>query len=219
MNKRLLKLLSAFRISNPEHVIAILGEDVVKTKILEMLATRSEPDDVCVFIEYYNLRDNGVRSYSEIGANFTPPLTRLMIRNKIRDVFLWMRFDSFFTLFLPAYEEACGKIDRPEVSILQDKIRRLSSDLESLQNDHRDLIYQRRCCILLPPDRLIDELGMSVRTTNVLKAGGISYISELILKTKGELLAISGFGQKALYDVYEVLGAQGLSLTDRRHKL
>jgi len=55
----------------------------------------------------------------------------------------------------------------------------------------------------------IEELGLSVRTSNCLKRAGIAKAGELFEKSEGELLNIKNFGQKALEEVMRQLRAMG----------
>jgi DNA-directed RNA polymerase subunit alpha len=47
----------------------------------------------------------------------------------------------------------------------------------------------------------LEDLGLSVRTFNCLKRGGLTKAGELIEKSDDELLGIKNFGQKALEEV------------------
>lgn len=57
----------------------------------------------------------------------------------------------------------------------------------------------------------IEQLALSVRTLNCLKRAGITKVGELVEKGERELLTIRNFGQKALDEVQEQLGALGLT--------
>jgi len=59
----------------------------------------------------------------------------------------------------------------------------------------------------------VEELDLSVRTSNALRRGGITTVGELISKGEKGLLALRNFGQKSRQEVDERLKALGLSLT------
>ena len=63
--------------------------------------------------------------------------------------------------------------------------------------------------ILLRP---VDELELTVRSANCLKAENIYYIGDLIQRTENELLKTPNLGRKSLNDIKEVLASRGLTL-------
>ena len=60
--------------------------------------------------------------------------------------------------------------------------------------------------------RPIDDLELTVRSANCLKAESISYIGDLIQRTENELLKTPNLGRKSLNEIKEVLAAHGLTL-------
>jgi len=60
--------------------------------------------------------------------------------------------------------------------------------------------------------RPVDELELTVRSANCLKAENIYYIGDLIQRTENELLKTPNLGRKSLNEIKEVLGAHGLTL-------
>lgn len=58
----------------------------------------------------------------------------------------------------------------------------------------------------------VDELELTVRAANCLKAEDIFYIGDLIQKTEVELLKTPNLGKKSLTEIKEVLERKGLSL-------
>ena len=63
--------------------------------------------------------------------------------------------------------------------------------------------------ILLRP---VDDLELTVRSANCLKAENIYYIGDLIQRTETELLKTPNLGRKSLNDIKEVLASRGLTL-------
>ncbi len=63
--------------------------------------------------------------------------------------------------------------------------------------------------ILLQP---VDDLELTVRSANCLKAENVLYIGDLIQKTEVELLKTPNLGKKSLTEIKDVLGQKGLSL-------
>lgn len=63
--------------------------------------------------------------------------------------------------------------------------------------------------ILLRP---IDDLELTVRSANCLKAESIHYVGDLVQRTEVELLKTPNLGKKSLTEIKEVLASHGLSL-------
>jgi DNA-directed RNA polymerase subunit alpha len=63
--------------------------------------------------------------------------------------------------------------------------------------------------ILLRP---VDDLELTVRSANCLKAEQIQYIGDLVQRTEVELLKTPNLGKKSLTEIKDVLASRGLSL-------
>jgi len=59
--------------------------------------------------------------------------------------------------------------------------------------------------------RNVEELELSVRSSNCLKNAEIIKLYQLVQKTEGEMLKTKNFGRKSLNEIKEVLGEMGLS--------
>jgi len=60
--------------------------------------------------------------------------------------------------------------------------------------------------------RPVDDLELTVRSANCLKAESIYYIGDLIQRTEVELLKTPNLGKKSLTEIKDVLASRGLSL-------
>ena len=60
--------------------------------------------------------------------------------------------------------------------------------------------------------RPVDELELTVRSANCLKAENIHYIGDLVQRTEVELLRTPNLGKKSLTEIKEVLQGHGLML-------
>ncbi|MEW6267088.1 MAG: DNA-directed RNA polymerase subunit alpha [Thermodesulfobacteriota bacterium] len=60
--------------------------------------------------------------------------------------------------------------------------------------------------------RSVDELELSVRSSNCLKNANIHLIGELVQKSETEMLKTKNFGRKSLNEIKEILTEMGLSL-------
>jgi len=109
--------------------------------------------------------------------------------------------------------ESDGTIDPEEAirraaTILQHQLAvfvDLQSEIISEPEEHEDEIDP----ILLRP---VDDLELTVRSANCLKAEDIYYIGDLIQRTEVELLKTPNLGKKSLTEIKDVLATRGLSL-------
>jgi len=109
--------------------------------------------------------------------------------------------------------ESNGTIDPEEAirraaTILQQQLAAfvdLESESEAEVAEEEDQIDP----ILLRP---VDDLELTVRSANCLKAENIYYIGDLIQRTEVELLKTPNLGKKSLTEIKDVLASKGLSL-------
>ncbi|MDH5611191.1 MAG: DNA-directed RNA polymerase subunit alpha [Gammaproteobacteria bacterium] len=97
---------------------------------------------------------------------------------------------------------------RTAATILQDQLSAFvnlkSMEDEEIVDEEADIDP-----ILLRP---VDELELTVRSANCLKAESIYYIGDLIQRTEVELLRTPNLGKKSLTEIKDVLASHGLSL-------
>ena len=108
--------------------------------------------------------------------------------------------------------ETNGTIDPEEAirragSILKDQLS-VFVDLQG-QEDGPAAAESQIDPILLRP---VDELELTVRSANCLKAENIMYIGDLVQRTEVELLRTPNLGRKSLTEIKEVLEGHGLGL-------
>lgn len=60
-------------------------------------------------------------------------------------------------------------------------------------------------------ERSVEELELSVRSSNCLKAAEIKTIGDLVTKTEGEMLKYRNFGRKSLKEIADILQSMGLN--------
>lgn len=60
--------------------------------------------------------------------------------------------------------------------------------------------------------RPVEELELSVRAANCLKAAGVRTLGDLVTRTEGEMLQFHNFGKKSLDEIKSILDGLGLSL-------
>ena len=97
---------------------------------------------------------------------------------------------------------------RKAATILQDQLSSFV-DLEGKQQSEAKSAEPEVDPILLRP---VDDLELTVRSANCLKAENIYYIGDLIQRTEVELLKTPNLGKKSLTEIKDVLASRGLSL-------
>ena len=77
-----------------------------------------------------------------------------------------------------------------------------------------DVVESRPAPVTIDPVLLrpVDDLELTVRSANCLKAENIYYIGDLIQRTENELLKTPNLGRKSLNEIKEVLASRGLTL-------
>ncbi|UCF05351.1 MAG: DNA-directed RNA polymerase subunit alpha [bacterium] len=61
-------------------------------------------------------------------------------------------------------------------------------------------------------NRSVEELELSVRSSNCLKAANIKTLGDLVRKTESDMLKYRNFGRKSLKEIVDILDGMGLSL-------
>lgn len=201
-----IQLDSTIEIANPEHVIANITTDQGKIKmILHVERGRGyEPVTTRKSIEGQETTSIG---HLQLDASFSP--VRRVTYNVER-----ARVENRTDLDKLIIDiETNGTLDPEEA------IRRSATILAEQLSVFVDLKGQERPAeakkevgidpILLRP---VDELELTVRSANCLKAENIYYIGDLIQRTEMELLKTPNLGKKSLTEIKDVLAAKGLSL-------
>jgi len=109
--------------------------------------------------------------------------------------------------------ETNGTIDPEEAirraaTILQQQLA-VFVDLENESQAESSAADDEVDPILLRP---VDDLELTVRSANCLKAENIYYIGDLVQRTEVELLKTPNLGKKSLTEIKDVLASRGLSL-------
>jgi DNA-directed RNA polymerase subunit alpha len=109
--------------------------------------------------------------------------------------------------------ETNGTVDpeetiRKAAGVLQQQLS-VFVNLQGDEQDEPDKTESEIDPILMRP---VDDLELTVRSANCLKAENVYYIGDLIQRTEVELLKTPNLGKKSLTEIKEVLGVHGLSL-------
>lgn len=193
------KAPASIEICNPEHIIAHLTQDV--------------PFNMAVVIEKgrgYQVaaqENNATPNILRIDASFSP-IKRIAYRVEAARVEQHTDLDK-----LVIDIESNGTIDpeqaiRQAATILHKQIA-VFVNLESTEIETEAVEEAQVDPVLLRP---VDDLELTVRSANCLKAENINNIGDLVRRTEVELLKTPNLGKKSLNEIKEVLAAHGLEL-------
>lgn len=189
---------------NPEHVIANLNESAELNMTLKISIGRGyEPADT----RHSDEEDSKAIGRLQLDASFSP-VARVSYAVESARVEQRTDLDKLIIDL-----DTNGTIDpedaiRRAATILQQQLSvfvALEHEVEQPVIEEEDQIDP----ILLRP---VDDLELTVRSANCLKAENIYYIGDLIQRTEVELLKTPNLGKKSLTEIKDVLASKGLSL-------
>ena len=201
-----LQLDSSIEVINPDYVIANITTTTGKLKMILTVA-RGRGYEPATTRKTGENKENASIGHLQLDASFSP--VRRVTYNVER-----ARVENRTDLDKLIIDiETNGTLDPEEA------IRRSATILAEQLSVFVDLRGQERPTesrkeigidpILLRP---VDELELTVRSANCLKAENIYYIGDLIQRTEMELLKTPNLGKKSLTEIKDVLAAKGLSL-------
>jgi len=91
-------------------------------------------------------------------------------------------------------------------------VTRLYIQEEALISIDRRILIKEEALIDPVMMRPVDELELTVRSANCLKAENVHYIGDLVTRMESDLLRTPNLGKKSLNEIKEVLASRGLSL-------
>lgn len=191
-------------IKNPELVIANITGDVALNMHLTVARGRGyQPADARVVDD----EENRTIGRLQLDATFSP-VRRLAYSVESARVEQRTDLDK-----LVLDLETNGTLDPEEAirraaTILQQQLA-VFVDLEGEKEAEPEKKEDQIDPVLLRP---VDDLELTVRSANCLKAENIYYIGDLIQRTEVELLKTPNLGKKSLTEIKDVLASRGLSL-------
>ena len=194
---------SHVEIINPDHVIANLSDKTSLNMQLRIVRGRGyQPSDARI-----NEEENSTIGRLQFDASFSPIFK---VSYSVENARVENRTD-LDKLVLEL--ETNGTIDPEEAirraaTILQQQMA-VFVDLQGETAAEPEEQEEEIDPILLRP---VDDLELTVRSANCLKAESIYYIGDLIQRTEVELLKTPNLGKKSLTEIKDVLAFRGLSL-------
>ena len=194
---------SHLEVVNPDHVIAtIAGKTSLNMQLRVVRGRGYQPSD-----SHVNDEDNRTIGRLQLDASFSPIFK---VSYSVDNARVENRTD-LDKLILEL--ETNGTIDPEEsirraATILQQQMA-VFVDLQGETMAEPEEKEEEIDPILLRP---VDDLELTVRSANCLKAESIYYIGDLIQRTEVELLKTPNLGKKSLTEIKDVLASRGLSL-------
>ncbi|MCX7104967.1 MAG: DNA-directed RNA polymerase subunit alpha [Methylococcales bacterium] len=202
-----IKLPHDVEIINPELVIANLTQSGVLNMKMRVRRGRGyEP----VSVRKLNADHNAIIGALQLDASFSPIVkvayqvesTRVEQRTNLDKLVIELETNG--TVDPEATIKMAATILHDQLSVFVDfeKVNDQVAEDEVLVEDVFDPV-------LLRP---VDDLELTVRSANCLKAENIFYIGDLIQRTEVELLKTPNLGKKSLTEIKDILALKGLSL-------
>lgn len=195
---------SEYEVLNPEHHIATLSDDSAFTVDLRLEAGRGYvPSEE-------NKRADDPIGVIAIDAIFTPIRN---VRYKVTPTRVGQKIDYER---LEMEVETDGSISAEDAlaqaaMILRDHVNmfiKMDSEPQPVEEEKEVDAEVQRVRELL--GQSVDELDLSVRAHNCLKAANIKSIGDLVRREESEMLKFRNFGRKSLQELIEVLDERGL---------
>jgi len=191
-------------IMNPEHVIANLtGDGEINMKLKVSLGRGYQPASV----RQSHLEESKPVGALYLDASFSPVLR---VSYSVDNARVEKRTD-LDKLIIEL--ETNGTLDpeeaiRRSATILQHQLATFV-ELQHEESLHLEDQAEQIDPILLRP---VDDLELTVRAANCLKAENIYYIGDLVQRIENDLLKTPNLGKKSLMEIKSVLSQRGLSL-------
>lgn len=191
-------------IANPEHVIANLADKGELKMTIKVAAGRGYET-----VESRNQNEEETKAIGKLQLDATySPVKRVAYGVENARVEQRTDLDK-----LVIDLETNGTIEpeeaiRRSATILQQQLA-VFVDLQNEAEPEPEEVEDEIDPILLRP---VDDLELTVRSANCLKAENIYYIGDLIQRTEVELLKTPNLGKKSLTEIKDVLASRGLSL-------
>jgi len=194
-------------IVNPDLVIANLTQaGVLNMKIRVRRGRGYEP----VSVRKANNDHSSVMGVLQLDASYSPVLkvayqvesTRVEQRTNLDKLIIELETNG--TIDPEQTIKLAATILHDQLSVFVD-FEKVNDQIE----EEKQEVAQEFDPVLLRP---VDDLELTVRSANCLKAENIFYIGDLIQRTEVELLKTPNLGKKSLTEIKDILALKGLSL-------
>lgn len=194
---------SHLEVVNPDHVIAtIAGKTSLNMQLRVVRGRGYQPSDSRV-----NDEDNRTIGRLQLDASFSPifkvsySVDNARVENRTDLDKLILELETNGTIDPEESIRRAATILQQQMAVFVDLQGEMMAEPEEKEEEIDP--------ILLRP---VDDLELTVRSANCLKAESIYYIGDLIQRTEVELLKTPNLGKKSLTEIKDVLASRGLSL-------
>jgi DNA-directed RNA polymerase subunit alpha len=199
----MIQLPSDVSVVNPDQHICTIGEGGKFKCELYVATGRGYVDR-----EELELNDESI-GVIRLDANFSPVRT---VSYRVEDTRVGQRTD-YDRLVLDV--ETDGSVTPDDAvgfaaKILKDHVDLLINFEEAEIEERRERVDEGTEKLVELLRRGVDELELSVRSANCLKAGNIDSLFDLVTKSESEMLKFRNFGRKSLNEIGELLDGMGL---------
>ena len=192
-------------IVNPEHHIATINSD--KELNMRLRVEKGTGYRPVITDDTKDDEDSETIGLLKLDASFSPikkvsytvEAARVENRTDLDKLIVDLETDG--TIGPESAIKYAGAILQNQLSIFVDLTR-----VQEQQKEEEEVLVDP---IMLRP---VDELELTVRSANCLKAENANYIGDLVQKTEVELLRTPNLGKKSLNEIKAVLNSHGLSL-------
>jgi DNA-directed RNA polymerase subunit alpha len=199
----MMRLPEGVKVVNPDLLICTLGENATFSAKLYIDYGRSYVDR-----EEHSIPDDSI-GVIRLDANYSPVRK---VSYRVEDTRVGQRTDydrlviDIETNGAIAPEDALGHAAK----ILKDHMQLFINFDEKPIDRSGDEIDENTEKLVELLRRSVDELELSVRSANCLKAGHIDSLFDLVTKSESEMLKFRNFGRKSLNEIGEILQGMGL---------
>jgi DNA-directed RNA polymerase subunit alpha len=203
-----IKVSHDVEIINPELIIANLGHSAILNMKIRVRRGRGyEP----VSVRKSNAEYSAIVGSLQLDSSFSPIVkvsyqvesTRVEQRTNLDKLIIELETNG--TVDPEETIKLAATILHDQLSVFVD-FEKVIDQIEEKEQQAGDNLVDP---VLLRP---VDDLELTVRSANCLKAENIFYIGDLIQRTEVELLKTPNLGKKSLTEIKDILALKGLSL-------
>lgn len=104
-------------------------------------------------------------------------------------------------------EEIIEKVKSYLIEGMEDDPKVIPANIDTIAPDYKliDGVIINSTTHLCVPNRMVDDLGLSIRACNSLRKGGVSMLSQLICQSRRQLRNFPNMGEKTVSEISEVV--------------
>ncbi|HLR38463.1 MAG TPA: DNA-directed RNA polymerase subunit alpha [Chitinophagaceae bacterium] len=198
---------NTFEIMNPDLHICTLDDSTELTIELNISKGRGYTP-----AEEHNIKENEAVGFIKIDSIYTPikkvqySIDNTRVGQKTDYERLTMEVNTDGTIHPEEAVKEASRILIQHLMIITDE----NINLDLGKEEEEDVVDEKTLQLRKVLKTSLEDLDLSVRAFNCLKAAKISSLSELVQYTEDELMKFRNFGQKSLSEIQQVITDRGL---------